>query len=160
MGLSFLESIKYVGHLWPLSLLRWVMAWQYFRMAQTHLQSSFLQHPFLSEQLRLKMESLGVLNSYFHFWETQIQTNWWAVSLIIVVSEIVISVSYFLGYLVRPVSLWAAFLSLHLYWLVEAPNDFTQLFAFFIHLTFCLMGAGRCLGIDYHFYKSRRGLLW
>lgn len=160
MILAYIESFKYVGHLWPITLLRLVMCWQYFRMAMHHLQSSYLQHPYLSEQLRLKMETMGVLNSYLHFWEVLIQENWWIVSFVVVVSELVIAVSYLLGYLVRPVSLWAAFLSLHLFWLVEAQGDSTQLFAFFIHMTFCLAGAGRCLGLDYYFYKSRRGLLW
>ncbi len=160
MILAYIESFKYVGHLWPITLLRLLMCWQYFRMAMHHIQSSYLQHPYLSEQLRLKMETMGVLNSYLHFWEVLIQENWLIVSFVVVGSELVIAVSYLLGYLVRPVSLWAAFLSLHLFWLVEAQGDSTQLFAFFIHLTFCLLGAGRCLGVDYYFYKSRRGLLW
>jgi thiosulfate dehydrogenase (quinone) large subunit len=160
MLLAYLESFKYVGHLWPITILRFVMSWQYFRMAMNHIQSSYLQHPYLSEQLRLKMEGMGGLNSYLHFWEGQVQENWLLVSYVVVGSEILIAASYLLGYLVRPVSLWAAFLSIHLYLLVEAQGDLSQLFAFFIHLTFCLLGAGRCLGLDYYFYKSRRGLLW
>ncbi len=160
MILAYLESFKYVGHLWPVTFLRLVMSWQYLRMASTHFQAGYLQHPYLSEQLRLKMENLGVLNSYLHFWEVQIQENWLLMSMIVVGSEILIGFSYLLGYLVRPVSFWAAFLSIHLYWLVEAQGDSTQLFAFFMHVTFCLIGAGRCLGLDYYFYKSRRGLLW
>lgn len=160
MILAFLESIKYVGHLWPVTLLRLFMSVQYFRMASAHLQSGILQYPHLSEQLRLKMESLGVFNSYFSMWNTTVQGNWQVASYVIVCSEMVIGVSYLFGYLVRPISLWASFLSLHLFWLIEAPGDRTQLFAFGIHLMFCLLGAGRCFGIDAYFYKSRRGLLW
>ena len=160
MILAYIESFKYVGHLWPVTILRFIMSWQYFRMASAHLHSSYLQHPYLSEQLRLKMESLGGINSYLHFWEIFIQENWLIMSYIVVVSELLVGASYLLGYLVRPVALWASFLSLHLFWLVETQNDFSQLFAFFIHITFFFMGAGRCLGIDYYFYKSRRGLLW
>lgn len=160
MILAFLESIKYIGHLWPITLLRLFMCLQYFRMATAHLNSGLLEHPYLSEQLRLKMEALGVLNSYFSFWGTAVQENWLIASYVIVSTEIIVAVSYLLGYLVRPVALWASFLSLHLFWLVESQGDYAQLFAFCIHLTFCLIGAGRCLGIDYYFYKSRRGLLW
>jgi thiosulfate dehydrogenase [quinone] large subunit len=160
MILAYLESFKYVGHLWPISLLRFVIGWQYLRMALNHVNSSYLQHPYLSEQLRLKLESIGVLNGYLHFWEVQIQENWLVVSYLIVITEFLVAASYFLGYLVRPVALWAAFLSLHLFWMVEAQGDSTQLLAFFIHVTFFLIGAGRCLGFDYYFYKSRRGLLW
>jgi len=160
MILAFLESIKYVGHLWPVALLRFFMSVQYFRMATENLHSGILEHPYLSEQLRLKMESMGVLNSYFSIWNPVLQENWLVASYIIVCSQFLIALSYVLGYLVRPISLWAAFLSLHLFWFVETKGDLTQLFAMGIHLTFCLLGAGRCLGIDAYFYKSRRGLLW
>jgi thiosulfate dehydrogenase (quinone) large subunit len=158
--LGFLESIKYVGHLWPISFLRWFVCFQYFGMATYHVRSGLLEHPYLSEQLRIKIESLGVLNNYLGFWIGFVQDYWLAVSYVIVCTEFVIAISYLLGYLVRPVALWASFVALHLFWLVESPNDFTQLYLMSIHLTFCLLGAGRCLGLDYYFYKSRRGLLW
>lgn len=136
------------------------MCFQYFSMATTHVRSGLLDHPYLSEQLRIKIESLGVLNSYLGFWIGFVQDYWLPVSYVVVCTEFVIAVSYLLGYLVRPVALWASFVSLHLFWLVEAPNDFSQLYLMAIHLTFCLLGAGRTLGLDYYFYKSRRGLLW
>jgi thiosulfate dehydrogenase [quinone] large subunit len=160
MILAFIESIKYVGHMWPITLLRLFMAVQYFRMASASLQSGILEHPYISEQLRLKMESVGVFNSYFSMWNSAIQENWLIASYVIVCSQFVIGISYLFGYLVRPVSLWAAFLSLHLFWFVETQGDRTQLFAMGIHLMFCFIGAGRCLGVDAYFYKSRRGLLW
>lgn len=160
MVLVFLESIKYVGHLWPVAFLRFFMGALYFRMASEHFRAGLLEHPYLSEQLRLKMESVDVLGSYFALWNNILQENWLVASYIVIISELVIGVSYILGYLVRPVALWAAFLSLHLYWLVEVQGDKTLLLAFSIHATFCLLGAGRCLGLDYYFYKSRRGLLW
>lgn len=160
MVLAFLESIKYVGHLWPIALLRLFICAQYFRMASLHIDSGFLEHPYLSEQLRLKAEGVEALNIYLSFWSTIIQENWLIVSYIIVATEVIVACSYLLGYLVRPVALWAAFLSLHLFWLIEAHGEFMQLFVFSIHLCFCLVGAGRCLGVDYYFYKSRRGILW
>lgn len=160
MILSYLESIKYVGHLWPVTFLRFFIGFQYLRMAFAFLKTHYLEHPYISEQLRLKMETMGVLNSYFSFWSFFIQENWLVVSYVIVCTYFVVGVSYILGYLVRPIALWAAFVSLHLFWLVEAQTDMTQLFVFSIHLTFCLLGAGRCLGLDYYFYKTRRGILW
>lgn len=160
MILAFLESIKYVGHLWPVALLRIFISIQYFRMASFHLQSGFLDHPFLSEQLRLKMESMGVLNLYTSVFSHFIQENWLVASYVIIATEFLVAFSYLFGYLVRPVALWAAIVSLHLFWLVETQGDYAQLFIFSIHLCFCLIGAGRCLGLDYYFYKSRRGLLW
>lgn len=160
MVLVFLESIKYVGHLWPVALLRIFIAFQYFRMASEHFKLGLLDHPFLSEQLRLKMESVNALSGYFSIWNTFMQENWLIASYVVIISEVIIGVSYLVGYLVRPVALWAAFLSLHLFWLVEAKGDNTLLLAFSIHACLCLLGAGRCLGLDYYFYKSRRGLLW
>ncbi len=158
--LSFLESIKYVGHLWPISLMRWFVCAQYFSMGITHWRSGLLEHPYLSEQLRIKIEAIGALNSYLSFWVSFIQDYWLVVSYVVICTEFVVALSYLLGYLVRPVALWASFLSLHLFLLVEAQGDSSLLYLSAIHLTFCLLGAGRSLGFDYYFYKSRRGLLW
>lgn len=158
--LGFLESIKYIGHIWPISFLRWFVCVQYFGMGMTHLRSGLLDHPYLSEQLRIKIETFGPLNTYLSLWISFVQDHWLVVSYAIVCTEFVIAVSYLLGYLVRPVALWAAFLSIHLFLLVEAANDYSQFYLAAIHITFCLLGAGRCLGLDYYFYKSRRGLLW
>lgn len=160
MILVFLESIKYVGHLWPIALLRFFISFLYFRIASNHFSSGLLDHPYLSEQLRLKMESVDALSGYFSIWNGVLQDNWLIASYVVIISEVLIGVSYLFGYLVRPVALWAAFLSLHLFWLVEAKGDMTLLLAFSIHASFCLLGAGRCLGVDYYFYKSRRGILW
>lgn len=160
MFVSFLESLRYVGLLWPVALLRIFISVQYFGMAILLVQAGYLDHPYLSEQLRLKLETLGALNSYFQMWSSLIQEQWMFVSYLIVTSQFVIAASYLIGYLVRPVALWAAFLSLHTYWLIEAPGEKMQLIVFAVHVCFCLIGAGRCLGLDYYFYKSRRGLLW
>lgn len=158
--LGFLESIKYVGHLWPVSFMRWFVCAQYFSMAMHHWRSGLLEHPYLSEQLRIKIETAGAFSAYLSFWMSFIQDYWLIVSYILICTEFVIAVSYLLGYLVRPVALWASFLSLHLFWLVEAKDDFSLLYLAALHLMFCLLGAGRSLGLDYYFYKSRRGLLW
>ena len=160
MVVSFLESLRYAGLLWPVALLRIFMSIQYFGMAMYLLQAGYLEHPYLNEQMRLKLENLGALSSYVQLWSVMIQNYWIVASYLIICSQFLIAASYLLGYLVRPVALWAAFLSLHMYILVDAQGEKTQLFAFAIHSTFCLLGAGRCLGLDYYFYKSRRGLLW
>lgn len=160
MVVSFLESLRYAGLLWPVALLRIFMSIQYFSMGMYLVRSGYLEHPYLSEQLRLKMESVATINSYVHLWSSFIQDYWLLTSYMIIFSQFVIAASYLIGYLVRPVALWAAFLSLHMFWLLEAQGEKMHLFAFSIHACFCLVGAGRCLGLDYYFYKSRRGLLW
>lgn len=160
MVLSFLESIKYVGHLWPVALMRLFVGVQYFRMATAHLSEGFLKHPYFSEQVRLKAESGADLNIYISFCSEISQEYWLLMSYILIVTEFAIAISYLLGYLVRPIALWAAFLSLHLYFLIETSGGQSQFLFFSIHLMLCLISAGRCLGLDYYFYKRRRGLLW
>ena len=91
--LGFLESIKYVGHLWPVSFLRWFVCFQYFGMATLHVRSGLLEHPYLSEQLRIKIEAAGVLNGYLGFWTSFVQDYWLIASYVIVCSEFVIAVS-------------------------------------------------------------------
>ncbi|MCB0378591.1 MAG: hypothetical protein KDD33_08875, partial [Bdellovibrionales bacterium] len=74
--------------------------------------------------------------------------------------ELIIGISFILGLGVRFTSLLGALLSLHMYSYFDFPSGPGQIYLFYIHVLFLLVGAGRCLGFDYYFFKSRRGLLW
>lgn len=156
--ISYLESFKYVGHLWPVALIRlWVAAF-YFQVVSSQIDKGLLSYPLLSEQLRLKTGGVDSLNNYVSACSELFQTQWEVFSYAIVILGGVASASYLIGYLVRPVALIMATVSLHM-WLLFELHD-SQLVLMMLHLLFCLLGAGRCLGVDYYFYKSRRGLLW
>jgi thiosulfate dehydrogenase [quinone] large subunit len=61
---------------------------------------------------------------------------------------------------VRPVAILAVILSLNM--LVISGNQFDDMYKTFIaiHLMMAWVGAGRCLGLDYYFFKRRRGIWW
>ena len=154
---SYLESIKYVGHMWPVALIRILLGYHYFSMALTRLQSGYLEHAYLSERFKLVGDESGL---YFEFFKSLVQSQWLLMTSIIIGVELIIGLSYTLGFLIRAVSLLGFLLSLHLYLFFDFGDSPGQIYLAYVHLLFCLIGAGRCLGVDYYFFKSRRGLLW
>jgi thiosulfate dehydrogenase [quinone] large subunit len=72
----------------------------------------------------------------------------------------VIGISFLIGFLVRPTALLGALLMLNFIFAGgDAATSLQQTFlALFIVLFW--VGAGRCLGFDYFFYKRQRGLWW
>ena len=157
---SFLESIKYVGHMWPLALVRIFLGLQSVSMVLERVQLGYLEHPYLSERLNLSQTPSFGFGLYFEFFKNMIQSQWLIMTYMLIASEIIIAVSYTLGFGVRIASLLGMLLSLHFYAFFEFATSPGQIYMFYIHLLFCLLGAGRCLGLDFYFYKSRRGLLW
>lgn len=154
---SFLESIKYVGHMWPLAIVRIILGYQYISLVVARLQSGYLEHAYISERLKLTATETSF---YFDVFKNLVQSHWLIMTYILIGFEFCIGVSYILGFGVRVVSLIGMLLSLHIYFYFDFTISPGQIYCFYIHLLFCLLGAGRCLGVDYYFFKSRRGLLW
>jgi len=74
--------------------------------------------------------------------------------------EFLIGVSLTIGFLVRPAALLGMLLFVNL---IYSGNDSLlelNKIVFAVLLLFFWTGAGRCLGLDYFFYKRKRGLLW
>jgi len=160
MVAAYLESIKYIGHLWPIALMRVFIGTLYAQLALGRLNEGYLDHPFLSEKMQIAGESFVAGGMYFEMLKSTIQNNWYLASAILIGCELLISGAYFIGFGVRVVGLLAMLLSIHSYLFFGAVGGESQFYLFYIHLMFVLMGAGRCLGLDYYFYKSRRGILW
>jgi thiosulfate dehydrogenase [quinone] large subunit len=57
-------------------------------------------------------------------------------------------------------ALLAALLSFNMAMLSGPDQEAFHLTMFVIHLTMAWLGAGRCFGVDYFFYKRRRGIWW
>lgn len=157
---SFLESIKYVGHLWPVALFRFYMGFYYINSAFSRVDLGYLEHAYINEKVSLIEVKNNLANIYFNFLKTFVSEYWYIFSYGLIVAELVIGVSFILGLGVRFSTVLGMFLTFNLIWFFDFSDQAAQLFIFLIHLLFFLLGAGRCLGIDYHFYKSRRGLLW
>lgn len=156
---SYFESIKYVGHMWPVALVRIALGYQYLSIVVARIQTGYLKHAYVSEKLNLGDTNLSA-GVYFEIFKNAIQSQWLAMTYILIGIEVVIGVSYILGLGVRIASLLGMMLSLHMYLFFDPATSSGQIYLFYVHLLFCLLGAGRCLGFDYYFFKSRRGLLW
>lgn len=86
--------------------------------------------------------------------------NWHIAAYAIVGVESLIGISFLLGYLVRPFALLGVLLNLNLLWIMGPDQALLYQTLLAIHFTLAWLGAGRCLGIDYYFYKKRRGIWW
>lgn len=160
MVVAFLESVKYVGHMLPVALIRIFIGYHYLSVAIQRVQGGYLQHAYISESLNLSEGYAASSGVYFEIFKSLIQSQWLVLTYVLVGIEIIIGLSYLLGFAVRVSSILGLFLSLHMYAYFNFSMGSGQLYLFYLHLLFCLIGAGRCLGVDYYFFKSRRGLLW
>jgi thiosulfate dehydrogenase (quinone) large subunit len=158
MLLAYLESIKYVGHMWPLALIRLVIGYQYISMVVSRIQNGYLDHAYITE--RLDLSEAYVSGFYFEIFKSLVQSQWLLMTYVLIIFELLIGLSYVLGFMVRLSAVMGIFLTLHLYLFFDFTGSPGQIYMLYIHLLFLLLGAGRCLGLDYYFYKSRRGLLW
>lgn len=161
MLVAFVESIKYVGHLLPVAFLRVFLGYYYFNEALIQLHGDFLSHAYLAEDIRGFLPRSTAPDWYKSFLETIVIPNWQVFAAVIVIAHLLIGVSYILGYLVRPMSAVAIILGLNLMLALGAHQyELQTTFVLVIHFTLGWLGAGRCLGIDYYFYKRRRGIWW
>src|SRR4051812_34944796 len=113
MLVAFFESIKYVGHLLPVAALRIFLGLYYLQQALIKLQGDFLLRPRIAEQIAEWLpashapEWYKSLINYF-------LPNWTALAFVIMALEFTIGISYLVGYVVRPVGLFAAILCINM----------------------------------------------
>ncbi len=160
MFVSFLESVKYVGHLIPLAFLRVFLGYYYLQQALFKFNGDFLSRPRLAAQVADVLPGLNAPLWYKEILEKIVIQQWQGFAFAILGIEFVIAVSYLLGYVVRPTAIIASILSLNLLIFSNPASEdlFRTLLA--LHLALAWVGAGRCLGIDYYFFKRRRGFWW
>ncbi len=160
MFVAFFESFKYVGHLLPITLLRVFLGYYYLNQALLKYRGDFLIRPRLAATIAEYLPASHAPYWYKTVVETQIITNWQAFSYGITALEFAIAFSFIIGFLVRPVAILGLILCLNMM-ILAGPNaeDLNKTFAA-IHFTLAWLGAGRCLGFDYYFYKRQRGLWW
>jgi len=160
MFVSFFESVKYVGHLLPISFLRIFLGYYYLEQALQKFRGDFLLRPRIADQIAEWLPASHAPNWYKMFVSAQVFPNWQTVAFVILGLEFVIAISYILGYVVRPVALLGVFLCINMLFISgPATEDLYKTFLA-IHLIMAWVGAGRCLGFDYYFFKRRRGIWW
>lgn len=160
MFVSFLESIKYVGHMIPLAFLRIFVGYYYFQSAMNRFSGDFLTRPKIAESISEFLPLSQAPEWYKMVMTTTMISQWQVLAFAITGFEFAIAIAYLAGYLVRPVAILGIFLSVNMIFLSgPLTEDLNKLFLA-IHIVMGWIGAGRCLGVDYYFYKRRRGLWW
>ncbi len=157
---SFIESMRYVGHLLPISLLRIYLGYFYLHQALSKLNGDFLLRPRIAAQIADWLPAAQIPAWYKNILEFIVIPNWQYVAFMIMALQFAVGISYLLGYLVRPMAVIAFFMALQgLSMSFLGLEDMQRLFMA-THLTLAWVGAGRCLGVDYYFFKRRRGIWW
>jgi thiosulfate dehydrogenase [quinone] large subunit len=160
MFVAFLESIKYVGHLLPLTLLRMYMGYYFLNSAIHRSQGDDLVQPRLAARVSEWIPQSPAPDWYLDILERMVIPNWKVFAYLVTYSEFVIGVSFLVGFLVRPTALLGMLLCLNFVYASGYPAVELHQTHFAVFMVLALMGAGRCLGFDYFFYKRQRGLWW
>ena len=158
---AFVESVKYVGHLFPIAFLRIFVGYYYVNQALIAAQTGYLSRAYLVEDIRAYRPHSTAPEWYRDILESVVVPNWQAFAYAIVAAQILIGVSYVIGYLTRPFAMVGLFLTINAMLAFGQQTSEAQLpFLLMLHLTLGWLGAGRCFGVDYFFYKRRRGIWW
>ncbi len=157
---SFFESLSFRGFMWPVALLRIYLGWTFLGSFLSRWTGGFFQDSSRVAELFIYTRSQSSTS-----WFTENLWQWaesapTSVMYVFFGSELIIGLSYLLGLLVRPVSAVAFFLSLSHLTLTSESFHFQYELLAMVHLFLLLLGGGRCLGLDYHFYRHQRGIWW
>ncbi len=160
MLVSFLDSVKYVGHLVPISFLRIFLGYYYLQSAILKYSTDFLIKPKIAEIISEFLPLSQAPEWYKVIVTTQLIPQWQILAFLITGFEFAIAISYLIGYVVRPVAVLGVLLSINMIFIMgPAAEDLNKTFLA-LHFVMAWIGAGRCLGVDYYFYKRRRGVWW
>ena len=160
MLVAYLESVKYLGHFFPLAILRLYLGWEFFATAWTRYQGDYLTQPRLVSAITEWGPASAAPDWYKDFLDQIVVPHWQIFAYCVVYFGFLVGLSYLLGFFVRPVSVIAAIVSLN--FVYNSPPEAVELHKLHVALFLILawIGAGRCLGLDYFFYKRDRGLWW
>lgn len=171
MLVAFIESFKYVGHLIPVACLRIFLGGYYLKHSIAAFQSDFLVKAYLAEDIRNHLPLSTAPEWFRWFLENAVIPNWQVFAIGVALAQAFIGASYIIGYLVRPAAIAGVVLSAGLMGAIgigsaNGTGNLTGIglqattLMFVLHLVLGWIGAGRCLGFDYFFYKRHRGLWW
>ncbi len=157
---AYFESIKYVGHLLPISFLRIFLGYFYIDLAIKDWKFFSLGSGGLAD---LFVESLNKSNLpawYRIVLSEQVIPHWQTYAFVLIGLQFAVGISYIIGYVVRPVSILAIVVCLNYLALQRVDQEIFFKLLIACHVLLAWVGAGRCLGIDYYFFKRRRGVWW
>lgn len=160
MFVSFFESIRYVGHYLPLAFLRIFLGCYYLDDAMVKYRGDFLVQPQLAASISEWLPHSQAPEWYRRTLEFVVIPHWQIFAYGITGLEFAIAISFLIGYFVRPMALLGVLLALA-FLMASGPHmvDMNKTLIA-VNLTLAWIGAGRCLGFDYFFYKRHRGIWW
>lgn len=160
MIVSFFESMKYVGHMLPIAFLRVYMGYFFLERALERFDGDFLVQPMLSRSIDEWLPISTAPEWYKDILERVVVPNWKVFAYLVTYTEFLIGISFLIGFLVRPVALLGVLLTINFFYNTgPSVADLHRMFlAVFIIMWW--VGAGRCMGFDYFFYKRQRGIWW
>jgi thiosulfate dehydrogenase [quinone] large subunit len=160
MLVAFFESVKYVGHQFPIALLRIYIGWSFLTTAWIRYQGDYLSQPRIAAAITEWAPVSNAPDWYKTFLDQVVVPNWQVFAYCVVYFGFLVGISFILGFFVRPVALLAAIVSLNFVY-NSGPHavDLHKLHLV-LFLILAWVGAGRCLGLDYFFYKRDRGIWW
>ena len=160
MIVAFFESVKYAGHLFPIAFLRIFVGYFYLQEASSKAQGEYLVQPQLAGMVNEWLNK-GMLPQWYQNWLEAIVVPYWQVfAYLATVGQVLLGISFLAGFLVRPMALIAALISLNFVFMAESSQMGLHKMFFAVNVTLAWFGAGRCLGFDYFFFKRNRGIWW
>lgn len=157
---SYFESIKYVGHLLPLSFLRIFLGYFYLDLALNDWEQFQIGMGGYAETFVEALNKAQIPAWYRLLLSEQIIPHWQIFAFVMIGLQLVVGLSYVIGYVVRPVSVLAVFLCLNYILIYPVSMEIFYKLMIASHFVLAWVGAGRCLGFDYYFFKRRRGIWW
>ncbi len=155
---AFFESIKYVGHQFPIAFLRIYLGYYWFHRALAEYQDGLFTSQIFADNLQAT-EFLQTMPQWYQWLATHVFFPYWPfVSQVVLILSILVGLSLILGFFVRFFATIGVFICLHFIWYGYEEQLYAVFFA--ILITLIIAGAGRCVGLDYYFYKRNRGLWW
>ncbi len=160
MLVSYFESIKHVGHLYPVALLRIYMGYTFLNTALSRLDSKFLVETRLGSMIMDHLPQSQLPEWYVNFLRYIVVDQGQFLAYFVMYCEFIIGISFLLGFLVRPAAALGILLMVNLIYATGEANTAVQQVYLVLFIMLFWVGAGRCLGVDYFFYKRQRGLWW
>lgn len=157
---AYFESIKYVGHLLPMSFLRIFLGYFYIDMVFKDWKQFVIGVGGYSDIFVGALNKAQIPSWYRLLLSEQLIPHWHIYAFVIIGLQLVVGISYVIGYVVRPVSMLAIFLCLNYLTIFAVDREIFFKLVIACHIMLAWVGAGRCLGLDYYFFKRRRGLWW
>lgn len=160
MIVTFFESFKYVGHMFPLIVLRGYTALFFLGSAYEKYDGDFLFRPRLAATINEFLPLSEAPSWYQGVVESVVVPNWQIFAYLFTYCEFLIGLSLLLGFLVRPLCLLGLLLTGNYVYMLSPAESQTYQLLLTVFLVLGWIGAGRCLGFDYYFFKRQRGIWW